>query len=470
MRAEPESIHALADWLDQIAGTVDDAACDAGQARDQSQAGWDGDAGDGFRAVADQLRRDGQQLADAYTAAARALREHAETIAAVRRNMAETREWASEEGLTCSDTEIHNPGAPPPFPTPLHEADTPSQAADKRAAWQLYSEWVRRAQVYHQCERRVDEDRELEEQGHTGALDSIEHLISQPYIQATDLMTGLAAGFLSRQNTWRANAAHFHDIGNRAAQAAQDAGRSAATRASNSLTAMMARARAIAAETRANTSYIGRFLERLPGRIQDFIRLSLGDFIPKNATYLRNAIPLVRNIPVVGSMITGFGVYRDIGSGTHPVRSVTAGVGGLAAGGATVGSITGPGGALAGFLVGAGTSAVVKDFGTNPQPKYANVAPTGLAPAVGAAEMAMYYSDQLKETSAGQWVTEQANNAKEWASDTASDTKDWISDQASNLKDSVTGGEESTVAPAHGDLPGETPEPHQQRPEDRNTF
>lgn len=294
-------------------------------------------------------------------------------------------------------------------------------------------------------------------------------------------MTGLAAGFLSRQNTWRSNAAHFTNLSQRAGQAARDASRTAASRAGSSVASMMARAKAIAAETRANTSRIGTLLERLPQAAQTLLTRYIGDVVPKNVPYLHNAIPLLRNLPIVSTGITGFAVSDDIRSGTHPVRAITAHGGGLAAGGAAVGMAGGgPGGALVGLVVGAGTTAAIKDFGTNPQPKYATggAGQPGGGPVVAAAEMGIYYSDLLKQTAPGQWVSEQASTVKDWAAETASDVKDWaaesasdatdwVADKASDLKETITGTDESTVAPAYGDLPGENPESHQS-PHDGN--
>lgn len=157
VQADPESIHALADWLGQISGVVDDAAGDAGQSHQQSVGEWEGDTGEGFRAVAGQMRGDGQQLADGYTSAARVISEHAEAITAVRRNMDDTRDYARGEGLSCSETEIHSPGSPPWLPPPLQPGDSAGHSADKRAEWSTYLEWVRLARAYRQCEQRVQE-------------------------------------------------------------------------------------------------------------------------------------------------------------------------------------------------------------------------------------------------------------------------------------------------------------------------
>lgn len=361
VEAEPASLHQLADYLHEVFERARAASGDASSGRSSSQDSWRGDAGEGFRAMAFQLHTDGRALEDAAQSATHTVRAHADDIAAVQRRMDDARDVATKAGLAVTDREIHDPGPPPPQPEPTIIPSDAGAAGGvntnhQREQIAASSDWADKAAAYAQCTAMVAEARTTENDGQTTALAVIEGITSHPIITGSNVLTGLASGYLSQQHTWRAAATSFNGIATDASQAAKNAAHGAPLQAKNSVLAMFAEARSNVLTDQANTKTIGRWLEHLPTSTQKMITAKLGNTFSGSSAYLSKAPAVFKKIPVVGSVFSAGSVVADAYEGKNVARSVASNASGLVTGTAAGGLTAGPPGALLGFVVGTGKS------------------------------------------------------------------------------------------------------------------
>lgn len=209
-------MHAFADWLSDLSGRVEEASGKALQARSQTFGGWESDAGDGFRAVAYRMHADSDQLQTVYKDTTRTVEQHANDMAVVREKMTEARNIARKAGLNCTEREIHEPGAAPPYPQALLARGQVSGANEQeelRQAWDAWNAWMDKAKAYARCATLVTEARTIEHDSQNEALGNTEDTASGSgsIITATNFLTGLASGYITRQIGWRTTRAALAD-------------------------------------------------------------------------------------------------------------------------------------------------------------------------------------------------------------------------------------------------------------------
>ena len=113
---DPEGIRASARWLGGASTTVSDSAHDAHRAGAESESGWTGAAGDGFRRLATRISRMTDDVFHDLTGTRDALDTHASDLDAVNREMERARQVAAAGGLTVTPTAILEPGPAPAAP------------------------------------------------------------------------------------------------------------------------------------------------------------------------------------------------------------------------------------------------------------------------------------------------------------------------------------------------------------------
>ncbi|MFD1811796.1 WXG100 family type VII secretion target [Rhodococcus gannanensis] len=108
---DPASIRAAADWLRALATEVGAAADGLYRARNLAEAGWDGDASDGFCSRVSSTASKADELVSAIGAQAQAFDDVAAGIERAQEDMRATREAASAAGLAVADYVIAEPEA-----------------------------------------------------------------------------------------------------------------------------------------------------------------------------------------------------------------------------------------------------------------------------------------------------------------------------------------------------------------------
>ncbi|KAA9152405.1 hypothetical protein FPZ12_036960 [Amycolatopsis acidicola] len=368
VEADPASMRATVAWLRSAGTAVDGAANQSVSARTSSLDGWDGDASDTFRHTMGNLTPKIDALRDGFGGAANAIEGHANDIDTVKARMQQARDLAAAAGLEITDQVINDPGPAPPQPVPVphNTAETPAEAGTRSMSELDWSDWVGKAKAYADASAVVTEGREIENDPQQLLLSYLQNVSEKWHINAADFTTGLAAGFISRQSAWKTTAAKFTGIADELAGLSKDVSRGAAQQADDVIASLITRAQAKVAADHANASRIGTWLDSLPDAARKILTLELGDFVPKNAPYLRSATAVIKKVPVVGTALTGGSILLDVSEGKDATTSIVSNTGGLVAGawaGAAAGAaIGGPAGALVGFLVSTGTGWAIEEF------------------------------------------------------------------------------------------------------------
>lgn len=380
VEAEPQSMRALAAWMRNVAGQVRGASDRTLHARTASNDGWQGDAAEGFRAVGYRISRDADTLDGTYTDSATTIEGHANDIEVVRNKMGDARDIATKAGLRCTDREIADPGEPPPKPQPHSDLDSGNEALEKVDAWRAWHDWHAKAQAYAKCATLATEARRIEQDSQNAALNAVQGMAEGTnIITATNFLNGLAAGYITQQSSWRANVDTFKGIAEDALREGRNPTHGSATQGKNLVLGLVNQARATITENRANTNYIGHWLEKLPEGVKKPVTSRLGEFIPAKATYLAKAPAVLKSISSVGGTLAGVAAGLQIADGKNPATAVASNGAGLITGTATGMFFGGPIGAVGAFIVGTGTTAVVDDSMT-PDPEDRTVIAPGPPP------------------------------------------------------------------------------------------
>ncbi|WP_158885023.1 hypothetical protein [Amycolatopsis anabasis] len=337
-------------------------------ARTTSLDGWDGSASDSFRSSMGDLGPKVDALRGGFGGAANAIDMHANDIDTVKSRMQQARDIATAAGLTVTEREILDPGPPPPEPGPIshNEPESPAQAGSRARAEKAWSDWVDKAKAYADASAVVIEARKMENDSQSLLLSYLGNVADKWHINSADFVTGLSAGYLARQSTWKASAAKYTAVADELAGLSRDATRGATQQASDLFASLIDRAKAKVAADQAAASRIGGWLDKLPGGAKKALTTELGRFIPQNAKYLRTGTAVIKKVPVVGTALTGMSVGLDVAQGKDVTTSIVSNGTGLLAGawaGAGVGAaFGGPVGAVAGFLVSTGTGWAIEEF------------------------------------------------------------------------------------------------------------
>jgi uncharacterized protein YukE len=363
VEADPDEMRAFAEWLDSVSRHVEGSSDDVSKASTRAFDGWTGLGSSGFHNVMGELRPQVDGLGAGYSGTAVALALHANDITTAKARMQQARDIAHGSTLPCSINEIFEPGPPPPEPEPSGARTSNEQRAENAKGWQAWLDWKEKAKAYADCAAVVTEGRKIETDSQGILIDYLTNVAEKSHINGADFVTGLAAGYLARQSTWRANAKSLSEGAGRSALRAADSGATAAQRAIYEADAAFQRWGAKLNADRAASNLIGTWLEKLPERARKVVVAEWKRFIPNNTPYLSHTPAVIKKVPVVGTALTGGSVIMDVAQGKDVGVSVASNGGGLLAGAAVGGAIGGPPGAVAGFIVATGTGFAIEEFG-----------------------------------------------------------------------------------------------------------
>lgn len=132
IEGDPESVRGVAHWLrESLGGCVSHAASMIYDARNTADAGWQGEAGEAFRAKMTSGAQKADNLAAAATDCAQKFDEYAAELQRALDDMRRVRDTAAAAGLVVRGDIIEDPGPPPlsPGPPPTGAAATPEAVA-----------------------------------------------------------------------------------------------------------------------------------------------------------------------------------------------------------------------------------------------------------------------------------------------------------------------------------------------------
>ncbi|MQA86713.1 MAG: hypothetical protein GEV03_19290 [Streptosporangiales bacterium] len=371
VKGEPGSIRSTAGWLRSTSGSVDDAGGEVAGARTQSEDGWTGQAGEGFRGVMSRVAGKVNELAGDMGSTAGALNRHADDLDTVKSRMAQARQIASDGGLETTETSIAEPGPAPPAPPRLPTGREPT-AGERQAhvaALDAEATYVAKVRAYQEAGRVVNEARRKEVESQNHLVDFLRGQAESSPFTIANFATGLAAYHVERTSKFRWAAERYADKARRAARLLNNprhAGRGALSRAWRRAAVLHAQNQVNANEAarRATATRLARAVDRLPPRVKRLVRANAADLLPNRpgGAVLRNASRALRRVPVVGTVITAVGIGYDIATGNDPGRSIASGVSAAVAGAVVGTAVGGPVGLVLGTVVGAGVGYGVDEW------------------------------------------------------------------------------------------------------------
>lgn len=370
VKGDPASIRETSRWLRSTSGSVDDCGTQVHGARTQSEDGWTGPAGGGFRLVMSKVGGKVDGLSGDMSATAGALNTHADDLDTVKSRMSQARQIASDAGLTTTATSIAEPGPAPAEPTPLptDRAPTSAERQAHSAATDAASAYSRKVKAYHDAGKVVNDARKKETDSQNVLIKFLEGQVEKAPFTITDFATGLAGAVAARTSKYRADAARYASKAQRAANildSARRGGRGPASATWRRAAFLHAKNSVNAAESarKATATRLARAVDKLPVWARKGLTANLDAGVKRTTPVLGKALPVLRRVPYVGAAITVAGIGYDISQGKDPVQSTVSGVSSFAAGAAVGAMIGGPVGLVAGAVVGAGVGFVVDEWG-----------------------------------------------------------------------------------------------------------
>ncbi|MCA1708286.1 MAG: hypothetical protein LC808_35425 [Actinobacteria bacterium] len=360
-------LRATGHWLRTMQQSVHDVGTDIHGARADSEWGWSGDAGSGFRESMGRAATAVDGLAVDFGATARALDTHADDLDTVTSRMNQAVDIARAGGLRTTGDTIFEPGPAPAEPAALPTTRPATEAEQSMHAQATAAQgaYVRQVVAYQQAGQVVVAARGIETASQRALNSFLAGFVEKLPFTITDFATGLAGAVAARTSTLRARADRFDDKAARAARLLDSDNlsrrnwlRAAVLHAENTVDARAARAQA-------TVGYLARYVNRLPPGVKRFLSANV-DYhgtLKSSTPVLGKTLPVLRRVPVVGGVITALGIGYDIGQGRNPVKSTVSGVSSLAAGAAVGAAIGGPVGVVVGGVVGVGVGFVVDEWG-----------------------------------------------------------------------------------------------------------
>ncbi|WP_243791457.1 hypothetical protein [Saccharopolyspora gloriosae] len=266
--------------------------------------------------------------------------------------------------------EIQEPGPAPATPEvlPSDRPATPQQKQDHAAATQAAAAFEKKAQAYAQASQIVKEAKKKESDSQhvlvrflSGTFDPAKLALT-----LTDMTSGATAAVAVRTSKFKEFAEVAMDKAARASKLAASTDLSFANRSKAIAIQVTNEVNAKAALDDAAATRAARVIDRFPDRVKAGIRAIDTKIVPKpvktGSPILKGATKVGSKLPIVGGLITGFGVWYDVESGKDPGQAI-AGGGASFASGAIVGAVVGgPVGVVVGGLVGVGVGFAVDEF------------------------------------------------------------------------------------------------------------
>lgn len=343
---DPATCHATATGLEALSKGVGGLASACASTGGASEAFWHGGAGPAFRGVMANGKVNAGQVEQSATTGAKALHAFADEINTVKARMSQAKQVASGAGLTVSETEIQPPGpAPGPGPAPLPYGPvlaSVQQEHDQATAQHqtAVNDYNRKVAAFNEATATVNDARGKERAAHealqraandnTGSLDGLRTTGQTILSKAVAISGGLSG------------ASHTLLM-------AADKNRMLGTLASALLVntdgmdvqqkLALATARRVAYREAAKSGFqqarVGAVVDKLlPKWAQNTLRANasselirlfkLQDGIPEA---FQKPLPILKRIPIVGTVVTAGTTTADILAGADPQKSVAKAVG-----------------------------------------------------------------------------------------------------------------------------------------------
>jgi uncharacterized protein YukE len=327
IEGDPGSIRASATWLNgSLAAAVDQSVTDLFSVRDQTGAGWQGDAGPAFRSKMDAGGRKANDLHGGIRTAASAFESYADDLTTAQNGMERARDIARRAGLQLQGDTVVDPGPGPAVPAALPATATPEQVTAHDTQVTAYHGHQAKLTAYAQVTAQAKWARDTETFAKDALSNALGDLKTKPFIAASDFATDGVIGALFEKH----------------------------------VSILKAQSKALAGESE---TAIARYL-KTPGGTAESKALNLAswskyleaDGWERNAARISTKVEA--RLPLVGLAITAVDVGYDIHNGKPAGKAVITGAGGfgasLAAGAFVGGAIGGP----PGLILGAGAGLI----------------------------------------------------------------------------------------------------------------
>ncbi|PRX44544.1 hypothetical protein B0I33_11153 [Prauserella shujinwangii] len=203
IEGNPESVRGAADWLrGSLGDTVSQAATQVYHARNRADAGWQGPAGEAFRARMTTGAEKTDELASAAVDAAQSFDTYAADLQRAQDDMRSVRQRAATAGLTVNGDTIEHPG-----PAPADPGDAPTGADATPEALAAHSDAVtasrahaQKVEAYNTAKTDADAARHIAKV----AADTLKNVwadVTQKWFLVVGDLTAGAAGTLAAKHS-----------------------------------------------------------------------------------------------------------------------------------------------------------------------------------------------------------------------------------------------------------------------------
>lgn len=219
IEGDPASVRAAATWLrDSLGGKVSDAIDSVYAARSTAESGWDGGAGEHFRARMTRGAVKADDLNKAVTDNAQNFDTFAADLQRFQADMQSVRTNAASAGLTVVGDVIEEPGPAPPSPgaPPVGEAATASAVASYNEVVLASNRHADLVEAYGEAQVAADEVRAQEQFVGDWMKNVLTDLRNKWFFVVSDLINGGAAALAAAHWSTMRQQARF--IGSEAAK------------------------------------------------------------------------------------------------------------------------------------------------------------------------------------------------------------------------------------------------------------
>lgn len=303
IEGHPEAVRGVSHWLrSSLAVRVSDAATAIYSARNRADAGWQGPAGEAFRAKMSSCAQKTDELSSAAVSAAQHLDAYAAILERARDDMRYTRKCAAAAGLV-----VHGYTIEHPEPEPAASSEAPN-AVSSPGSSHLHAA---RVTAYHAAEKEAEAARKIAKIG-VDTLNNVWSDITQRWFLLLGDLTSGAAGTLA--------AKHSSVLGQQAQFLAAESAR------------LLERARAAPSGTSPAQIYRDFDLGRAAAHQADDLTVAASDFDRNAAAWGLRA----------GTALAVAGIAYDIADGKPVAQAVVSGgvgFGASVAAGAAIGTL-----------------------------------------------------------------------------------------------------------------------------------
>lgn len=374
------SCRSAAGWLNGVASGTHDAGTKLHQTKSESEAGWQGAAGDAFRNNVSKVAKDTDELSQRATSVSQALTTFADSIDSIKRQVAELRSTAASAGLTVTDKVIMPPGpepggapvAPPNGASPEWEEQYQQQQAAYATA---YGAWEKKTRAFEEASTTMGQLREREAEAHRDLVGVLKNpLFIEQYgewilLKTKTVVTTGHTVTNSKIEKLRAKVEDYDAQLTRAQGVIDGPATVAERQAAKAESLALQGAKTDAAAALADMQQVGKATKAMGGSI---LTANPGDLLANSSGTLAKAIkPVAGKLPYVSLLVTAGTTAEGIHDGKPAAKEIEKGIGDTAASiaaGAAVGTMVG---GPVGTVVGA-AAGVIAAWGVDQAVDYKN--------------------------------------------------------------------------------------------------